>query len=91
MTSKLTSGWMLNPQVNQDTATTVVTRTTSFIAYLDVLVAIAVTAPLVGDDGTENGAELFEYPAPPPETVPGRPWTTEPRTVPSPPLYIWLG
>lgn len=36
------------------------TRTTGFIAYPGVLVAIVVTAVLVGDGGAENGADLFD-------------------------------
>ncbi|MFI7484177.1 hypothetical protein ACH9EU_17395 [Kocuria sp. M1R5S2] len=36
------------------------TRTTEFIAYLGVLVAIVVTAILVGDGGAEDGADLFD-------------------------------
>ncbi|MFF0946090.1 hypothetical protein ACFYE2_17970 [Kocuria sp. CPCC 205300] len=36
------------------------TKTTEFIAYLGVLVAIIVTATLVGDGGAEDGADLFD-------------------------------
>lgn len=36
------------------------TKTTEFIAYLGVLVAIVVTAILVGDGGVEDGVDLFD-------------------------------
>lgn len=36
------------------------TKTTELIAYLGVLVAIIITATLVGDGGVENGADLFD-------------------------------
>lgn len=42
------------------TETKAATKTTEFIAYLGVLVAIVVTATLVGDNGAENGADLFD-------------------------------
>ncbi|MFE7631574.1 hypothetical protein [Kocuria sp. NPDC057446] len=42
------------------TETKAATRTTELIAYLGVLVAIVVTATLVGDGGVENGADLFD-------------------------------
>lgn len=35
-------------------------QATEFIAYLAVLVAIIVTATLVGDGGAEEGADLFD-------------------------------
>lgn len=44
----------------RSTETKAATRTTELIAYLGVLVAIVVTATLVGDNGTENGADLFD-------------------------------
>ena len=42
------------------TETKASTKTTEFIAYLGVLVAIIVTATLVGDGGVEDGADLFD-------------------------------
>lgn len=42
------------------TETKAATKTTEFIAYLAVLVAIVVTATLVGDNGAENGVDLFD-------------------------------
>ncbi|MFI7494834.1 hypothetical protein ACH9D2_08970 [Kocuria sp. M4R2S49] len=42
------------------TETKAATRTTEFIAYLGVLVAIVVTATLVGDGGAEDGIDLFD-------------------------------
>lgn len=42
------------------TETKAATKTTEFIAYLGVLVAIVVTATLVGDGGAEDGADLFD-------------------------------
>ena len=42
------------------TETKAATKTTEFMAYLGVLVAIVVTALLVGDGGAENGADLFD-------------------------------
>ncbi|MGQ1799033.1 hypothetical protein ACT4S5_18110 [Kocuria oceani] len=46
--------------VRRATETKNATKTTEFIAYLGVLVAIIVTATLVGDGGAENGADLFD-------------------------------
>lgn len=42
------------------TETKAATKTTEFMAYLGVLVAIVVTALVVGDNGAENGADLFD-------------------------------
>jgi hypothetical protein len=42
------------------TETKAATKTTELIAYLGVLVAIIITATLVGDGGVENGADLFD-------------------------------
>ncbi|WP_188540693.1 hypothetical protein, partial [Kocuria dechangensis] len=42
------------------TETRAATRTTELIAYLGVLAAIVVTAALVGDNGAEDGADLFD-------------------------------
>lgn len=46
--------------VRRVTETKAATKTTEFIAYLGVLVAIIVTATLVGDNGAENGVDLFD-------------------------------
>lgn len=46
--------------LRRTTETKAATRTTEFIAYLAVLVAIVVTATLVGDNGAENGVDLFD-------------------------------
>ncbi|MGQ1838637.1 hypothetical protein ACT4S2_09280 [Kocuria turfanensis] len=46
--------------VRRATETKNATKTTEFIAYLGVLVAIVVTATLVGDGGAEDGADLFD-------------------------------
>lgn len=46
--------------LRRTTETKAATRTTEFIAYLGVLVAIVVTALLVGDGGVEDGADLFD-------------------------------
>ncbi|MGQ1795830.1 hypothetical protein ACT4S5_01625 [Kocuria oceani] len=46
--------------VRRATETKAATKTTEFIAYLGVLVAIIITATLVGDGGAENGADLFD-------------------------------
>ncbi|MEX5258421.1 hypothetical protein [Kocuria arenosa] len=46
--------------VRRATETKNATKTTEFIAYLAVLVAIVVTAILVGDGGAEDGADLFD-------------------------------
>lgn len=46
--------------LRRTTETKAATRTTEFIAYLAVLVAVVVTATLVGDNGAENGVDLFD-------------------------------
>ncbi|GAB2598982.1 hypothetical protein GCM10009696_00480 [Kocuria himachalensis] len=46
--------------VRRATETKNATKTTELIAYLGVLVAIVVTATLVGDGGAEDGADLFD-------------------------------
>ncbi|MEX5258541.1 hypothetical protein [Kocuria arenosa] len=46
--------------VRRATETKSATKTTELIAYLGVLVAIVVTAVLVGDGGVEDGADLFD-------------------------------
>ncbi len=46
--------------VRRATETKAATKTTEFIAYLGVLVAIVVTATVVGDGGVEDGADLFD-------------------------------
>lgn len=46
--------------LRRTTETKAATKTTEFIAYLGVLVAIVVTAVLVGDGGAENGVDLFD-------------------------------
>jgi hypothetical protein len=46
--------------VRRATETKNATKTTEFIAYLGVLVAIVITATLVGDGGAEDGADLFD-------------------------------
>ena len=47
-------------EVRRATETKNATKTTELIAYLGVLVAIVVTATLVGDGGAEDGADLFD-------------------------------
>ena len=46
--------------LRRTTETKAATKTTEFIAYLAVLAAIVVTAILVGDNGAENGVDLFD-------------------------------
>ena len=46
--------------VRRATENKTATKTTELIAYLGVLVAIVVTATLVGDGGAEDGADLFD-------------------------------
>ena len=49
-----------NRETRLSTETKAAPKTTEFIAYLGVLVAIVVTATLVGDGGAEDGADLFD-------------------------------
>lgn len=46
--------------VRRAAETKAATKTTEFLAYLGVLVAIVVTATLVGDNGAEDGVDLFD-------------------------------
>ena len=46
--------------VHRAAETKAATRTTELPAYLGVLVAIVVIATLVGDNGAENGVDLFD-------------------------------
>lgn len=59
-TASHTAATTADHTARRTTETKNATKTTEFIAYLGVLVAIIVTATLVGDGGVEDGADLFD-------------------------------
>ena len=59
-TATTTAAHTADGTVRRATETKAATKTTEFIAYLGVLVAIVITATLVGDGGVEDGADLFD-------------------------------